>query len=102
MDIAVVGSESFALGFMLVGIGEVFDPSIEEARQTLIGFYEEKKYGIVIVEEEIFDSLPRLDRYTLSNAIRPVFVAVGPSSGADLQEKVKRAVGIDLYKGGEN
>jgi vacuolar-type H+-ATPase subunit F/Vma7 len=98
----VVGSEGFALGFRLVGVDDVFEIGAEEAAKTLTDIYNERKFGVVIVEEGLFNALSRLDRYQLSNSIRPVFVSVGPSSGSDLQEKVKRAVGIDLYKGGEN
>jgi vacuolar-type H+-ATPase subunit F/Vma7 len=80
----------------------VFETGPDGARETLTGLMEDKRFGVVIVEETLFEALPRLERYQLSNSIRPVFVAVGPASGSDLQEKVKRAVGIDLYKGGEN
>ncbi len=100
MNIAVVGSDNFSLGFRLVGIDDIFKADNENASNTLEGLLDADDIAIVIVEEELLDAVSRQLRYRVTNAIRPVFVAVGQSSGEDLKEKVKRAVGIDLYKGG--
>ncbi len=100
MNIAVVGSDNFSLGFRLGGIDDIFKTDEENVSTTLEGLLDADNIAIVIVEEELLDAVSRQLRYRVTNAIRPVFVAVGQSSGEDLKEKVKRAVGIDLYKGG--
>ena len=96
MSIAVVGSDDFSLGFMLAGIDKVFRTDADNAPHTLKDILEKEEYAIVIVQEELIDTLPRHLRYRVTNAIKPLFVGVGHSTGSDLQEKVKRAVGIDL------
>ena len=98
MKMAVVGSEDFSLGFMLVGIKDVFKADADSASQIMNDILHDEEYAIVIVQEELMNSLPRHLRYRVTNAIKPLFVAVGHSPGTDLQEKVKRAVGIDLMK----
>ncbi len=98
MKMAVVGSEDFSLGFMLVGINNVFKADTTNAPQIMKDILHNQEYAIVIVQEELMNSLPRHLRYRITNAIKPLFVGVGHSPGTDLQEKVKRAVGIDLMK----
>ena len=98
MNLAVVGSDEFSLGFMLVGINHVFKADEDNAAQIMSEMLHEQEYAIVIVQEELMDALPRHLRYRITNALKPLFVGVGHSAGTDLQEKVKRAVGIDLMK----
>ena len=98
MSMAVVGSEKFNLGFMLAGIENVFKTDASNAPKTMQNILEAQEYAIVIVQEELMDALPRHLRYKITNAIKPLFVGVGHSTSTDLQDKVKRAVGIDLMK----
>ena len=98
MKMAVVGSEAFSIGFMLVGIDNVFRADESTASKILEDILHEEEYAIVIVQEELFDALPRHLRYRVTNAIKPLFVGLGHGNGSDIQEKVKRAVGIDLMK----
>ena len=96
MNIAVVGSDTFSLGFRLVGIDDIFEADASNAAGTMEDMLEKEEFAIVIVEEELLDSLSRHWRYRVTNAISPLFVGVGHTTGSDLQDKVKRAVGIDL------
>jgi V/A-type H+-transporting ATPase subunit F len=73
MDIAALGSEQFVLGFRLAGIR-----------------------NIIQVAEEV-SALPAPLRARMLDSIHPVFIAIGGKDD-DLREKVKRAIGIDLYK----
>ncbi|MCK5310057.1 MAG: V-type ATP synthase subunit F [Thermoplasmata archaeon] len=98
MSMAVVGSEEFSIGFMLAGIEKVYKADASNASQIMQSLLDNEKYAIVIVQEELVDALPRNLRYRITNAIKPLFVGVGHSTGTDLQDKVKRAVGIDLMK----
>ena len=98
MSMAVVGSEEFNLGFMLAGIDDVFKADSGNAPKVMQKILDSQKYAIVIVQEELMDALPRHLRYKITNAIKPLFVGVGHSTSTDLQDKVKRAVGIDLMK----
>ena len=53
--------------------------------------------GILAVDAKDLDNLPPLMRHKVTESIQPVVVAVGGSDD-DLREKVKRAIGVDLYK----
>ena len=98
MNMAVVGSYEFSLGFMLVGIDDVFQADSTDAAGIMEKMLHKEEFAIIIVQEELMDALPRYLRYKITNAIKPLFVGVGRTSGSGLQEKVKRAVGIDLME----
>lgn len=98
MNMAVVGSDEFSIGFMLVGIDDVFQANEENAAGIMENMLYKEEFAIVIVQEKLMETLPRHLRYRITNAIKPLFVGVGHESGTDLQDKVKRAVGIDLMK----
>jgi V/A-type H+-transporting ATPase subunit F len=82
MDIAALGSEQFVLGFRLAGIRNIIQ----------VG-----KGAIEDVHAEEVSALPAPLRARMLDSIHPVFIAIGGKDD-DLREKVKRAIGIDLYK----
>jgi V/A-type H+-transporting ATPase subunit F len=53
--------------------------------------------GILAVDAKDLDNLSTNLRHKVMDSIQPVVVAVGGSDD-DLREKVKRAIGVDLYK----
>ena len=53
--------------------------------------------GILAVDAKDLDNLSHQLRLKVMDSIQPVIVPVGGDDG-DLREKVKRAIGVDLYK----
>ncbi|MCL2148857.1 MAG: V-type ATP synthase subunit F [Methanomassiliicoccaceae archaeon] len=97
MEIAVVGSEEFVLGFRLAGLRRVFVAD-ESNYQSVIGTaMSDAGIGILAVDAGDLRFLPHNVRTRVLDSIRPVVVPVGGDE-SDLREKVKRAIGVDLYK----
>ncbi|MGQ0536044.1 MAG: V-type ATP synthase subunit F [Methanobacteriota archaeon] len=97
-EIAVAGSQEFILGFRLAGVKKVFpvegpdpDPVYEAAAR-------DPEVGILIVSAEDLGRIPAGKRRKYTSLIDPVFITMGESGSDDLREKVKNAIGIDLYK----
>jgi len=99
-DIGVLGSSDFALGFNLAGVRKTYVVEKGDFPKTMERILAQKdNLGILIVESQSLDSLPPLLRRKATESLDPVVIAMGEGAGeADLREKVKRAIGIDLYK----
>lgn len=98
MEIAVLGSEDFVLGFRLAGLRRaLIISSDEEYAQKLEELMEDENVGIVAVDSADLARLNPIQRRKTLDSIRPVVIPIGRDE-SDLREKVKRAIGIDLYK----
>jgi V/A-type H+-transporting ATPase subunit F len=99
MELGVVGHPDFTLGFRLAGIKRVFDvedpKNLEKAVRSII---EKGEVGILVVHGDDFAKFPAPMRKELSNIVKPVVIPVGPREDSDLREKIKQAVGVDLWK----
>ena len=99
-EIGVMGSPDFVLGFNLAGVRRTYVVDASEfprAIEKLVA--SPQNLGILVVEGSNLDALPPLTRKKVTDSLEPVVVAMGEGAGeADLREKVKRAIGIDLYK----
>ena len=98
MDIAVYGSEEFVLGFRLAGIKRIIAAKPEQYEQKLMEILEDSSVGVLAINSVDLERLSSTARKKALDSIAPVVVPVGSSEGSDLREKVKRAIGVDLYK----
>jgi V/A-type H+-transporting ATPase subunit F len=97
MEIAVIGSEEFVLGFRLAGLRRVFVATPEDYEKKMLEAMSTESVGILAADAKDLQLLSPQLRQRVMNTIRPVVVPVGKDEG-DLREKVKRAIGVDLYK----
>lgn len=97
MQIAVLGSDEFVLGFRLAGIRRVFVANSENYQEKVLEAMSQPTIGILAVDAKDLDNLSFQVRQKVMDSIQPVVVPVGGDDG-DLREKVKRAIGVDLYK----
>ncbi|MDQ1371694.1 MAG: V/A-type H+/Na+-transporting ATPase subunit [Candidatus Thermoplasmatota archaeon] len=98
MEIAVVGSEEFVVGFRLAGIKKVYGVPPEKLQETITRLVQERSVGILAVHTKDLEQLPQQLRDRLMASVEPVVIPVGEDEG-DIRDKVRRAMGIDLYKG---
>ncbi|MCQ2056110.1 MAG: V-type ATP synthase subunit F [archaeon] len=98
MNIAVIGNDEFVLGFRLAGLRRVFTAKPEDYQKQLREVMETPDIGILAVDSKDIESLPVNFRIKVMNSIHPVVVPIGGGGATDLREKVKRAIGVDLYK----
>ena len=97
MEIAVVGSEDFVVGFRLAGIKKVFGVPPEKLQETIDRLMGEEDIGILAVHTKDFDGLPQQLKDKMMGSVDPVVIPVGEEEG-DIRDKVRRAMGIDLYR----
>jgi V/A-type H+/Na+-transporting ATPase subunit F len=97
MQIAVIGSDEFVLGFRLAGLRRVFIADKDNYQGMMAEAMADKNIGILAVDARDLEYLPANVRAKVTDSIQPVVVPVGGDE-SDLREKVKRAIGVDLYK----
>jgi len=97
MEIAVVGNEEFALGFRLAGLKRVFVADDSNYQSVIAKAMSDENIGILAVDAKDLDYLPQNVRSKVLESIQPVVVLVGGDE-SDLRERVKRVIGVDLYK----
>ena len=100
MEIAVIGIGEFVLGFRLAGIRKTYAAEGDEKlKATIQRVMEDPEVGILVLNIADFERVPVRLRTTLENSIRPTVVAIGSGEGGiSLREKIKRSVGVDLWK----
>ncbi len=97
MEIAVLGSDEFALGFRLAGVRHVFVADKDNYMEKMQEAMSNADVGILAVKADELQYLPQNYRAKILDSIQPVIVPVG-GNDSDLREKVKKVIGVDLYK----
>lgn len=97
MQIAVVGSEEFVTGFRLAGIRKVQVATGEDLLNSIVKLMDEADVGILAIHTRDLAALPAPLRSRMLDSVDPVVIPVGEEEG-DMRDKVRRAIGIDLYK----
>lgn len=98
MEIAVVGDDDFVLGYKLVGIRKTFPAGDEEIESVVDGVLQDKGVGILIMSANSLGKVSAGARRRIMSSSHPVVISVGSEEEEDLREKVKKAIGVDLYK----
>ena len=99
-EIGVMGNADFVLGFNLAGVRRTYvteASSFPREMEKILAA--PSNLGILVVEASSLETLNPHVRRKAADSLEPVVIAMGEGAGeADLREKVKRAIGIDLYK----
>ncbi len=99
MEIGVVGHPDFTLGFRLAGVKRIYDVEDPKNMEKRVREVVAKgEVGILVLHGDAFAGFPAPMRKELSNMVRPVVIPVGPREDSDLRQKIKQAVGVDLWK----
>jgi V/A-type H+-transporting ATPase subunit F len=100
MEIAVIGNSEFILGFRLAGIRKTYAADNDEKRAEYItNVLQDGQVGILVLNSSDMEKIPRRLRTTLENSVRPTVIAIGAEEGGlTMRERIKRSVGVDLWK----
>ncbi len=98
MEIAAVGRDDFVQGFKLVGVRRAVATTKEEIERKLAEILDDPEVGILVLDTADMKSLSHSMRRRLETVARPVVIAVGAAEDEDLRTKVRRAIGVDLFK----
>ena len=99
MEIAVVGSPEFTLGFQLAGVTHLYHPEGDEAlADTMRNLLTQKDVGIVVVDSANLTLLSDRLRSRIADSITPTVLGIGTEEDNTLRESIKSALGVDLWK----
>lgn len=98
-DLAVIGSSEFGLGFSLAGIRHIIDANSENLMTKVNEIISNDNIGVVIVEEQLLQTLDEFDRASVEDSVKPIFVPLSTKeSNDDLRRLIKKSVGVDLWE----
>ncbi|HUR62983.1 MAG: V/A-type H+/Na+-transporting ATPase subunit [Thermoplasmata archaeon] len=93
-----MGSPQFTLGFRLAGVRRIWDAvSEEELERAARLATSDAAVSILVLETADLARLSPRTRADLVASVKPTVVAVGTQEDNTLREKIKQAVGVDLW-----
>src|SRR2546422_1349077 len=98
MELAAVGRDDFVQGFKLAGVRKTFSVAREGLEAQVLKVLADPDVGILVLSADDMGVLSNSMRRRLETTPRPVVIAVGKQQEEDLRAKIKRAIGVDLYK----
>ena len=99
MELAVVGSQEFTLGFQLAGISNIFNPETDDEMSShLKSLLNSKEVGIIVIDSSIMSTLPERLRDQLSASVTPTVLGIGTEEDTTLRDTIRKAIGVDLWK----
>ncbi len=100
MEIAVIGNSEFILGFRLAGIRKTYAAeSDDQLSAHVTSVLADEDVGILVLNSSDMERIPRRLRTTLENSVKPTVIAIGGEEGGlSMRERIKRSVGVDLWK----
>ena len=99
MEIAFVGGSESVLGFNLAGVKKSYAADTEEQMVSKIGeVMADSNVGILVLKQSDYKKLPKRLQEQLSDSIKPTMIAIGTEQSTEMREKIKRAIGVDLWK----
>jgi V/A-type H+-transporting ATPase subunit F len=100
MEIAVIGNSEFILGFRLAGIRKTYAAeNDEQLAATITSALHDGDIGILVLNSSDMERVPRRLRTILENSVKPTVIAIGGEEGGlSMRERIKRSVGVDLWK----
>jgi V/A-type H+-transporting ATPase subunit F len=99
MEIAVIGKSDFITGFRLAGVRKTYDVHGEEELEDQIRqCMSDENIGIVVLHADDLKALSPGLQKTIDESVEPTFIAIGGREESGLRDKIKRAIGVDLWK----
>ena len=99
MEIAFVGGSESVLGFNLAGVKKSYAADTEEQMVSKIGeVMADSNVGILVLKQSDYNKLPKRLQEQLSESIKPTMITIGTEQSTEMREKIKRAIGVDLWK----
>ena len=99
MEIAFVGGSESVLGFNLAGVKKSYAANTEDEMVSKIGdVMADSSVGILVLKQSDYNKLPKRLQEQLSESIKPTMITIGTEHSTEMREKIKRAIGVDLWK----
>ena len=99
MEIAFVGGSESVLGFNLAGVKKSYAANTEDEMVSKINeVMADSGVGILVLKQADYNKLPKRLQEQLSESIKPTVISIGTEQSTEMREKIKRAIGVDLWK----
>jgi V/A-type H+-transporting ATPase subunit F len=101
MELAVIGKSEFVTGFRLSGIKKIYEVAdAAETESAVKEVLDDNDIGIIVMHNDDIGNLPEILMKNLNESVQPTVVALGGSGegSTSLRDKIKQAVGVDLWK----
>ena len=99
MEIAVVGTSEFTLGFQLAGVPRRINPETDDdLASTMRDLLNQKDVGIGVIDSADLTRLSDRLRSQIADSITPTVLGIGTEEDNTLRESIKSALGVDLWK----
>jgi len=99
MEIAVIGNSDFVLGFRLAGIRKTYEAESAELEARIQTVLNDKTVGILVMHNDDLKKLSVHMQQTLDDSVEPTVITIGgKGDSTNLRDKIKQAVGVDLWK----
>lgn len=96
LQLAALGSGDFILGFRLAGILSCVEAG-DDFEEQLLKLMSNPKIGVVVVTDSDMGKLRTTVRAKAESSVRPVVIPIGIHEGGSLRDRIRQAIGIDLY-----
>ncbi len=99
--ILVLGDAPLVMGFKLAGLEDAVNTTNETFQEELERALKDEKYGIIITNEKMLESIDWRLKKKLDSIAYPVVVPLpdksgGSKEGDEIRSLIKRALGFDL------
>jgi V/A-type H+-transporting ATPase subunit F len=99
MEIAFVGGSESVLGFNLAGVKKSYAANTIDEMVGKIGeVMADSNVGILVLKQSDYKKLPKRLQEQLSDSTKPTVISIGTEQSTEMREKIKRAIGVDLWK----
>ena len=99
MEIAVVGKSEFVVGFRLAGIHKTYEVKTDKDLESKIrDCLNDRNLGIIVLHTDDIKKLSTSLQKVIDESVEPTFIAIGSQEDSGLRNKIKRAIGVDLWK----
>ncbi len=99
MEIAIVGNSDFVLGFRLAGIRKTYEAAPAEMEPKIQAVINDKTVGILVIHNDDLKKLSAHMQKIIDDSVEPTIIAIGgKGESTNLRDKIKQAVGVDLWK----
>lgn len=96
--LAVVGNDRFTLGFRLAGVTKIWNAvEVEDLQRAVQAARQDDEVSILVMETEDVARIDARLRTEMLSSVRPTLVVVGEEEDDSLRNKIKQAVGVDLW-----
>ncbi|HJK29211.1 MAG TPA: V-type ATP synthase subunit F, partial [Methanocorpusculum sp.] len=86
--------------FQLAGVRKTYSADTpEKLTETITRVLNDPEVGILVLQSADLEHIPRRLQVTIENSVKPTIVTIGgQEAGLSLRERIKRSVGVDLWK----